>query len=332
MRTFLAVALFTAAGLSLGQVPDNGNPPLDITGLQVRTLIGQQASVYQQIVPCRLVDTRQTSFNVYDFAYQGPSFQTESRSYSIGGLNALPAASVVGCTLRNRLLVDSDAAAIPSGLVGVAVLVTAYNNYPALASFTVDNSSVPGTVYGFTGQGALAAAQDQVVTLSDILTLNSAGVNDDYTIDLLGYFTPDTAGGGSGIKGDKGDPGAPGQSIIGPPGPPGQSIQGPPGPQGPPGVCLSCTPVVHSGAATCTESITAGIRGESVQQTMWNCYKNFTVTGLTSRCSVYAFYTDGTSNSEIAAVNNGNGTFTVQSATGHPYEWFTACCALPNTE
>jgi hypothetical protein len=204
-------------------------PTLEITGLKVKTQIDFDGVVrrllYQEIVPCRLVDTRAAA-NL-EAPYGGPSFVSETRTYSVSGIG-----KTNPCAVENRSAADGDARAFPQPLAGLSVLVKVYNaeTSPVAGALSVSTASATPTWFGWNGPGGLAGQQDAVVLTNDLISVGVTGAKVDVTVDLLGYFVDDpTISGPPGPQGEKGDAGAAG--VAGATGP-----QGPAGPQGPQGL------------------------------------------------------------------------------------------------
>src|SRR6266705_98166 len=88
-------------------------PSLEIAGLKVKTQIDFDGVVrrplYQEIVPCRLVDTRAASN--FDAPYGGPLFVNETRTYSVSAIG-----KTNPCAVENRSAADGDARAFPQAL------------------------------------------------------------------------------------------------------------------------------------------------------------------------------------------------------------------------
>jgi hypothetical protein len=212
-------------------------PTLEITGLKVKTQIDFDGAVhrllYQEIVPCRLVDTR--AAENFEAPYGGPPFTNETRAYFVSGIG-----KTNPCAVENRSAADGDARAFPLPWAGLSVLVKVYNAEasPVAGAFSVATASATPTWFGWNGPGVLAGQQDAVVLTNDQISVAVTGAKADVTVDLLGYFVDDPtiavspglqgAAGPQGPQGVKGDTGAPGAAgAIGPQGP-----EGPAGPQG----------------------------------------------------------------------------------------------------
>src|SRR6266542_4975700 len=141
-------------------------PTLEIAGLKVKTQLDFDGVVrrplYQEIVPCRLVDTRAAS-NL-DAPYGGPLFVNETRTYSVSGIG-----KTNPCALENRSAVDGDARALPQPLAGLSVLVKVYNaeTSPVAGALSVSTASATPTWFGWNGSGVLAGQRDAVVLTTD---------------------------------------------------------------------------------------------------------------------------------------------------------------------
>jgi len=201
-------------------------PTLEITGLKVKTQIDFDGVVrrllYQEIVPCRLVDTRAAA-NL-EAPYGGPLFVNETRTYSVSGVG-----KTSPCAIENRSAADGDARAFPQPWAGLSVLVKVYNaeTSPGAGALSVATASATPTWFGWNGSGALAGQQDAIVLTNDQISVAVTGAKADVTVDLLGYFVNDpTSSGPPGPQGEKGETGAAGAT----------GSQGPAGPQGPQGV------------------------------------------------------------------------------------------------
>src|SRR6266508_1733657 len=203
-------------------------PTMEITGLKVKAQVDFDGAVhrllYQEIVPCRLVDTR--AAENLEAPYSGPAFVNETRTYSVSGIG-----KTNPCALENRSAVDGDARALPQPLAGLSVLVKVYNaeTSPVAGAFGVATASATPTWFGWYGPGVPAKQQDAIVLTKDEISVAVMGAKADVTVDLLGYFVDDPAvSGPAGPQGEKGDTGAAGVAgAIGPQGP-----EGPAGPQG----------------------------------------------------------------------------------------------------
>jgi hypothetical protein len=236
-RTLTTVALFLCAGWSAALGETASQTPIEIAGLKVKTQIEVDGTVnrplYQEIAPCRLIDTR--AEGELATPYGGPTFDNETRIYAVSALgDSNP------CTLANRIRSDADARALPLAPVAFSVLVKIYNAEatPIAGVFTIAHASTTPGWFGWNGPGVLAAQQDAIVRTNDQISVSVTGARADVTVDLLGYFVddPDSQAlvgppGPQGIEGPKGDTGA-----TGPAGPQGlkgdTGATGPAGPQG----------------------------------------------------------------------------------------------------
>ena len=316
---------------------------LQIEGMQVRAVvppaISEDRVIFKEIIPCRLVDTREAS--KFGEPYGAPTFQAvEQRLYELPG--PLVADGSNPCTLSSRRLTDPDAEALPEGILGLALRVTVINR--------TDDAPTPGILivgepdpksgagglalwFGWAGRDA-EIAHETLVRLKDghfpvalLPGSSDAGNRSDMLIDVLGYLTPDTQADGSagtrGPQGPKGDTGAAGpqgprgdvgatgpQGLIGPAGPQGKqgSIgpigpfgpQGPRGDQGPPGTCACPLSV---GAASCTKSASAPVSGPrpaSAEEANWStCQVTIFDESIKSRSTVVATYNTRTADDQI---------------------------------
>jgi hypothetical protein len=172
-------------GQTLGDVGDSNRAkipsPFQIEGLKVKTRLAfadpGDRPVFQEIVPCRLVDTRPSrsvgGATVLEFAAPngGPVFHaSETRSYTASGALA----DSNPCSLKSRIAAgDPDAKEIPHGLVALALRVVAINRSDAAPRPAVVTVGVPdalrggGFMYwvGFFGAG-VEVAQDGLVKTS----------------------------------------------------------------------------------------------------------------------------------------------------------------------
>jgi hypothetical protein len=207
--------------------------------------------VFQQIVPCRLVDTRRDG--KFDEGHGVPSLAGgEARLFSV--LGDLPPEN--GCSIASRRIADPDAAQIPSSVLGLSVRVAVVNaeSGPAAGIVTVGPGPLApegGFTFWFGWNGnEIANFQEGIVSLENGGALRVAllpGASADVIVEILGYLhaaeTVSGAAGPEGPRGPKGDPGIAGpQGPAGPVGPPGaagpQGVVGPsgiPGAQGPAG-------------------------------------------------------------------------------------------------
>lgn len=222
------------------------SPAIGNFGVRTETAFAPQGrAIFQTIVPCRLVDTRETQ--KFDPAHGAPSLLPgETRSYAVTG--TLPAEN--GCSLSQRRLSDPDSREIPTGIIGLSLRVSVVNSEtPPSAGVLVAGPGELGSThsfafwYGYVGE-AIANFQEGLVAVdkpNDTLRVTLLpGAGADVAVDVLGYFLTDPQSGRAGPvgpqgdqgeKGDKGDPG-----LQGPKGDPGlQGPQGEPGVQGPKG-------------------------------------------------------------------------------------------------
>jgi hypothetical protein len=131
-------------------------------------------SVYQAIVPCRMVDTRKTTAQGYPPPYGTPAFGTgEQRTFTVTG----PIASGNPC-----------AGAVPAGVGALAANVTVVN-----AAGIGDIRLGPGTATPTTSTqnfvGGETLANSTIVSVSiDQVTARMGGAGADVLIDVLGYY------------------------------------------------------------------------------------------------------------------------------------------------
>jgi len=248
----LAAAVLGAAD-NRSKTTDLSTTPLQSEGFWVKTMLefadAGDRPAYQEIIPCRLVDTRQAS--AFDAPFGGPTFQpNESRLYSFRGL---PASNP--CALANRRTSNPAYEDFYGSMMAVVLRVTWFNrsgdNGGAPAPGVVQAGDTAylethgaiaawfgwgGTDFSESQQGIVKTGGDDGTTFRLALLPGSAdgpGASADLVVDVLGYYVPDPNGGGGtvGPPGPKGDSGAPG--LTGPVGPTGPA--GATGPQGPPG-------------------------------------------------------------------------------------------------
>ena len=270
------VALGSAVAVGAQTVGDTGDinlpkipNPLQIEGLKVKTRIPfaepGDRPVFQQIVPCRLVDTRPTrsvgGATVAEFAtpYGGPIFHPgDSRTYTASGPIQDPAGTPTNpCTIKARIAAgDPDAKEIPRNLVGLALRVVAINrsdSSPAAAIVTVSPSEPAAGSGGFLfyvgyyGPGFEYAQDGLVKTTGDKFDKFSVALageaNADILVDVLGYFLPDPIGSGE-LAAAMNAAGIVAQGPAGSPGP-----QGPAGPKGDVGALGPQGPAGPAGSA-----------------------------------------------------------------------------------
>jgi collagen triple helix repeat protein len=274
--TFLALATAVTLGAqTLGDTGDLNHEkrpnPLQIEGLKVKTRIPfatpGDRPVFQEIVPCRLIDTRPartvggSPVAEFDAPYGGPTFHPgDSRTYTASGPIQNPPATNP-CTVKSRSAAgDPDAAEIPGGLVGLALRVVAINRSDASPKASIVTVGAPDPItglggfsfwVGFYGPDVEFAQDGLVKTTGDRFSISLGGdANADILVDVLGYFLPDPLGAGeiqelvtNGVV-VPGAVGAPGPA--GPAGPPGQA--GPAGPKGDTGAAGPAGPKGETGA------------------------------------------------------------------------------------
>ena len=243
------LALVVAVGLSAAAPAEQlaRHTTLGIEGFKVLTNVPfappNKAVVYQEIVPCRLVDTRENQ--KFDAAHGAPSFQGgEVRAFAVSG--TLPKENA--CSLSNRLLVDPDAVEIPAGIVGLSVRVFVINSEtPPTAGLLIAGPSSAASDGGFAfwfgwAGPEVAAFQEGLVAVDhpkDLLRIGLVpGAGADVLVDVLGYLTVDSS-----LT----------SALAGPAGP-----QGPTGPKGPQGVAGAAGPTGPAGPTGAT-----GPRGET---------------------------------------------------------------------
>jgi hypothetical protein len=174
--------------------------------------------IFQEIVPCRLVDTRED--RLFDPIHGAPRFSGgETRLFPVSG--ALPDAN--GCSLYNRRPSDPDATEIPTGVLGLSVRIAVINSELPPAAGVLwagpqDLESAYGFAFWFGYVGnEIANFQEGMVaaeTPGDVLRVGLLpGAGAHVLIDVLGYYQIDPI------------------SDVGPAGP-----QGPIGPMGPQGM------------------------------------------------------------------------------------------------
>ncbi len=264
-----AAALVTAtlgAADSRPKTTDRSQAPFQSEGFWVKTMLEFAGTgdrpVYQDIIPCRLIDTREAS--AFEAPFGAPTFQPgESRFYSLQTLPESNPCYVVNRRFSNPGYVDD----FYRPVIAVVVRVAWFNR-------SGDNGGTPyagimqagepayleahgaitawfgwgGTDYTESQQGIVKTGGSDGKTFPLALlpeSPGSPGAPADFVVDLLGYSVSDPAGDGTvGPKGEKGDtgpegPGGPAGAPgpAGPPGPQGQvgaiGPQGPQGPQGP---------------------------------------------------------------------------------------------------
>ena len=244
-----ATFLFLTAAAAASPVPESArHATIGIEGFRVASTVPfappNRLVSYQEIMPCRLVDTRQDQ--AWDDAHGSPGFVGgETRRYAVTG--ALPARN--GCSLAQRILTDPDAVEIPGGIIGLSVRVLVINSQqPPVAGVAVAGPSVQpsegGFAFWFGWDGPrVANFQEGLVALEKpgdslrVALLPGSGA--DILVDVLGYLevlpvAVGTLPGPQGPSGPKGDAGL--QGPAGPRGEKGETGQiGAPGQQGPPG-------------------------------------------------------------------------------------------------
>ncbi len=258
-KGILLAVVLAGCAVSLGaadvrpKASDRSTVPFQSEGLWVKTMLefvdAKDWPVYQEIIPCRLVDTREAS--AFAAPYGGPTFQPgESRIYS---LQNLPETNP--CSLANRRALNPIYEDFYDSMVAVVLRVTWYNRSgdgggtPAAGIMLAGDAALlerHGAIAAWFGWGGtdFAEYQQGVVKMgapdgtSFTLSLSpgfadAPGPATDFAVDVLGFFVSDPApegpAGPPGLTGAKGDQGA-----VGPKGP--QGAQGAAGAPGPPGV------------------------------------------------------------------------------------------------
>ena len=229
----VVLVLLISAPLVAQASADSGST-FEISGLMVKTQVDfdgvTRRALFQQIVPCRLVDTRASSN--FDAPYGGPPLANETRTYSVASVG-----KTNPCALANRQAADADARPFTQPWIAFSVLVKIYNaeEAPVAGALKVSAASATPTWFGWKGAGEMVGQQDAIVLTNDVISVDVVGARADVTVDLLGYFIEDqTLTGPQGPQGDKGDTGAPGP--MGPAGAQGlKGDTGSAGPQGPAG-------------------------------------------------------------------------------------------------
>lgn len=244
MKTFFGAVSLAALLVS---VPTHAQTPrhdsLGIEGMKVRVDVpfappGKHV-IFQEIVPCRLVDTRED--RLFDPLHGAPRLSGgEARSFAVSGL--LPDTNE--CNLFNRRQNDPDATEIPTGVLGLSVRIAAINSeLPAQAGVLwagpQDQESEYGFAFWFGYVGSdIANFQEGMVAIEapgDVLRVGLApGASADVLVDVLGYYLIDPVSDVAGPQGPTGPMGPQGpQGMTGPAGPKGQTgAQGPAGLQG----------------------------------------------------------------------------------------------------
>jgi hypothetical protein len=286
----LALAPLLSAAESQVQVRDASTAPFQSEGFWVKTMLefapGDDRPIYQEIVPCRLVDTRASS--AFDPPYGGPMFAPgETRAYSLLGLP-----ETNPCFLKNRRTLNPAYDDFESGMLAIAVRVTWFNRsgdggaVPQAGIVQVgETADLPlhGAIAAWFGWGGTDFSESQQgivrMTGSDGASFTLAllpggatpGAATDFVVDVLGYFEDDRYGGSGGggpqgpagpqgPTGPRGEAGAIGQAgpagpagakgETGPAGPKGEiGPQGPEGPEGPSGASGPIGPQGPAGAA-----------------------------------------------------------------------------------
>jgi hypothetical protein len=188
----LASAALASVSLCAADGPPRLAPAIDVGS----------NSVYQAIVPCRMVDTRKTTAQGYPPPYGTPAFATgEQRTFTVTG----PIASGNPC-----------AGAVPAGVGAIAANVTVVN-----AAGIGDIRLGPGAATPTTSTqnfvGGETLANSTIVSVSsDQVTARMGGAGGNVLIDLLGYYLVGAAGptGPTGATGSTGATGATGATGV----------------------------------------------------------------------------------------------------------------------
>ena len=251
-RVLPLLILLVAAGWAVAQEPSH-HGPMGIQGFQLLSTVPfapGKTVIFQQIVPCRLVDTRRD--RKFDDAHGAPGLVGgESRLYAVAG--EMPAEN--GCSLANRRLADPDAVEIPSDVLAVSIRVSVINAEPLPATGVLNAGAIPISIdggfafwFGWAG-GDIANFQEGIVALEKaggalrIGLLPGAGA--DVLVDVLGYVrAAETLAGPAGPQGPQGPQGPKGDAgLAGAQGPKGDT-----GAQGPKGETGAQGPVGETGA------------------------------------------------------------------------------------
>ena len=356
------VCVVAAPTPAAGQT-DSWHGAIPIQGFQVRGQVpfapGQRV-VFQQIVPCRLVDTREAS--LFDAEHGAPQFVPgETRHFGVIG--SLPDAN--GCSILQRRKSDPDAREIPAGILGLSIRLSVINpGIPPTAgailagAMSEDASGSFGLWFGYAGDAVAGYQEGLVATEKTGNTLRVSlypGTSAHVLVDVLGYFLPDTTtGGGEGLvgpmgpKGDKGDPGEKGDQgekgdtgktgdigPIGPMGPKGENgSAGPAGPKGDPGLPGIQGPMGPMGPqgpeGTCSCPITVGEATLCPPQTVsdplpsWaKCTTTISDGSIKPGSKIMATYKTrgGDDQIPLRVFNIQNGSFQVEGQSGQTFMW-----------
>ena len=236
------VLTLVSSGLSATDVQqktsDHSNVPFQSEGLWVKTMLEFASSndrpAYQEIIPCRLVDTREES--AFEAPYGGPTFQPgDARVYSLRNVPATNPCHVEKRRLLNRQYEEfygsmmatvlrvtwynrsGDGDGTASGIVQVGEAEDVLEHGAIAAWFGWLGSDAPEYQQGIVKTGAPDGAS---FTLSLLPGLAGApGAPADFTVDVLGYFVPDPSDVGSGPPGPRGPAGLRGEKgDVGPAG------------------------------------------------------------------------------------------------------------------
>jgi hypothetical protein len=265
MKKTLLSAVFVAllaGGLGAAEIEqkcDHSKVPFESEGLWVKTFLEfadpADRPAYREIIPCRLIDTREVS--AFEAPFGGPTFQPgEVRTYS---LRSLPESNP--CYIANRQIFNPAYEDFWGSMMAVVAKVTWYNRSADNGGTAKAGVVLAGEAEDVVQHGAIAVWFGwQGVDVSEYqqgmirtggtdgnsfrLALlpgvaNAPGAEADFVVDLLGYFVPDPLP--AGPAGPPGPPGPRGPAGVrgenGPAGPGGPAgATGPQGPQGPAGV------------------------------------------------------------------------------------------------
>jgi hypothetical protein len=175
LTTNLAVMMSTAlfgsallAGDSQTKTTDRSSDPYQSEGFWVKTMLefddANDRPVYQEIIPCRLIDTRPSS--AFEAPFGGPTFSPgETRTYV---LDQLPATNP--CQIGNRRSSNPAYDDFEDGMIALSVRVTWYNRSgdsggtPAAGIVQVgDTKDLPmhGAIAAWFGWGGVDFAESQ---------------------------------------------------------------------------------------------------------------------------------------------------------------------------
>jgi hypothetical protein len=329
--------LWFAAIVLLAAMPaaaqTTSHDPIGIQGFHFQTKVPfapqNTATIFQQIVPCRLVDTRIEQG--FDPAHGAPRFAPgESRVYTVSG--PLPEAN--GCSPARRLPVDTDAKEIPPALLGLAVRVSVINDEEppsagvlSAGPLAASESAKVTFWYGYAGP-QIANFREGLVAVEpsgDSLRVGLfPGASAHVLVDLLGFLQtdPDVISGTPGPPGPRGPQGEPG--LTGPAGPPGpKGDRGATGPIGPPG-----SPGLQGPPGSCNCPLTAGTgilcSDPTAVKPAWSkCATAVYSSAITVGSKIMATYNTRGSDEQIPlrVFNVSNGHFAVEGQSGQVFTW-----------